>query len=108
MKQDIYIDYFLTIKDSTSIALAIAKRMQARRKEMKLTQEELSSKSGVSFGSIKRFETKGEISLTSLIKISISLECEDEFDLLFDKKYYQSIQEVIDEQTSKSRTAKYK
>ena len=76
----------------------IAKRMQARRKEQKLTQEQLSKKSDVSLGSLKRFEQTGEISLSSLIKIACALGCEDDFNSLFAKKSYASIQEVIDEQ----------
>lgn len=76
----------------------IAKRMQARRKEQKLTQEQLSKKSDVSLGSLKRFEQTGEISLSSLIKIACALGYEDDFNALFAKKSYTSIQEVIDEQ----------
>lgn len=86
-----------TVKTQTEIAKGIAERVKQRRKENKLTQEELSRKSGVSYGSVKRFETKGEISLSSLINIAIALECEGDFEKLFEKKKYQSIQEVIDE-----------
>ena len=77
--------------------MEIAQRLKTRRKEAKLTQEGLSSKSGVSYGSIKRFESKGEISLSSLIKIAIALGYEKDFDELFNRKKYHSIQEVIDE-----------
>ena len=52
----------------------------------------------MSFGSIKRFENTGEISLFSLIKIVIILECEDEFLNLFQQKQYNSIEEIINEQ----------
>lgn len=86
-----------TVKTQAEIAKGIAERVKQRRKENKLTQEELSRKSGVSYGSVKRFETKGEISLSSLINIAIALECEGDFEKLFGKKKYQSIQEVIDE-----------
>ncbi len=59
---------------------------------------ELSKRSGVSYGSIKRFEQTGEISFVSLIKIAIAMDCGEEFDALFRKKGYRSIQEIIDEQ----------
>lgn len=85
------------VKTQEEIAKEIAERVKQRRKENKLTQEELSRKSGVSYGSVKRFETKGEISLSSLINIAIALECEGDFEKLFQKKKYKSIQEVIDE-----------
>lgn len=93
-------DLFL-IKDLETIAKEVSQRMKKRRKQMHLSQQQLSEKSGVSFGSIKRFERMGEISLKSLIKIAIALECESDFDSLFSKKRYTSIQEVIDEQNKK-------
>jgi|GEM_PF-89972 len=89
---------FLNIKTPKEIQLEIAKNVRKRRKELKLTQEEFSKKSGVSFGSIKRFENTGEISLFSLIKIAIILDCEDEFLNLFQQKQYNSIEEIINEQ----------
>ena len=76
----------------------IVKRMRARRKEKKLTQVELSRLAGVSLGSLKRFEQTGNISLNSLIKIAFVLDCQEDFDSLFAKKGYSSIQEVINEQ----------
>ncbi|MGX8851280.1 helix-turn-helix domain-containing protein [Amedibacillus sp. YH-ame10] len=76
----------------------IVENVRNRRKEMKLSQEGLSRKSGVSLGSIKRFENSGEISLFSLIKIGMALECQNDFSQLFQRKKYQSIQEVIDDQ----------
>lgn len=80
------------------IAEAIAGRVRKRRKEQKLTQAQLAKKAGVSLGSFKRFEQQHEISLISLIKISIALGCENDFQELFSKRTYASIQEVIDEQ----------
>lgn len=56
----------------------------------------LADKSGVSYGSIKRFESIGEISLTSLLKIAIVLDCTDEFEQLFTETEIRSIQEIID------------
>lgn len=75
----------------------IASRMSKRRKEKKITQVQLAKNSDVSLGSIKRFERTGEISLSSLIKIAFALGCEDDFDGLFAKKGYASIEEVLNE-----------
>jgi len=58
----------------------------------------LAAKSGVSLGSIKRFEQIGEISLQSLTKLAIALEVEEELETLFDSVPFQSIEEVINEQ----------
>ena len=62
---------------------AIAQRMRARRKEAHFSQARLSSLSGVSLGSLKRFEQTGEISLASLVALSAALGCQDELDVLF-------------------------
>lgn len=84
-------------KTPPEIEKQIAEKAKKRRKAMKITQQNLAEKSLVSLGSIRRFESTGKISLESLIKIAIALNCEDDFDSLFDKKFYTSIQEVIDE-----------
>ena len=86
------------LKSPNDINIDIAKKVSARRKEKQITQEQLSVKSDVSYGSIKRFERTGEISLSSLIKIAFALGMENDFELLFSKKGYSSIQEVINEQ----------
>ena len=76
----------------------IANRMVKLRKRRKITQKALAAKSGVSLGSIKRFEQSGEISLQSFTKLAIALEVEGELDTLFDSVPFQSIEEVINEQ----------
>ena len=80
------------------INLNLAKRVRTIRKRKKLSQEALSMKSGVSYGSIKRFENTGMISLLSLTKIAIALNCTEEIRELFTNIPYQNIQEVINEQ----------
>ncbi|MEG0071868.1 MAG: helix-turn-helix transcriptional regulator [Raoultibacter sp.] len=85
-------------KTPPEIAGELAQNVRARRKEARLSQLALAKKSGVSLGSLKRFESSGEISLFSLLKIAIALDCEDDFTQLFARKHYRSIQEVIDEQ----------
>lgn len=62
---------------------AIAQRMRARRKEAHLSQGQLSQLSGVSFGSLKRFEQTGEIALSSLVLLAESLGCGQDLDALF-------------------------
>ena len=76
---------------------AIAKRIRGIRKRRRLTQQDLSERSGVSLGTLKRFETTGQISLLSLTKLAIALGCENEIRSLFDNVVYESIEEVIDE-----------
>lgn len=51
--------------------------------------------SGVSLGSVKRFEQSGEISLLSLIKIATALEIDNELEHLFEDVPPLSIEEII-------------
>lgn len=85
-------------KTPREIIKELVQKIQKRRKKLKISQADLAKRSGVSLGSIKRFETKYQISLSSLIKIAIALDVEYDFDDLFKQKTYSSIQEVIDEQ----------
>ena len=64
-----------------------------------ITQKQLAARSGVSLGSLKRFEQSGEISLQSLTKIAIALDVENELEDLFNNVPFASIEEVINEQT---------
>ncbi len=85
------------VKTPREIELEIAKNARQRRKEAKLTQEELARKSGVSLGSLKRFENKGKISMESLIKIAAALDYQEDFLNLFAQRKYRSIEEIINE-----------
>ena len=73
-----------------------------RRRRRKVSQQKLSDMSGVSYGSIKRFETTGQISLLSLTKLAMALELADELRDLFTQVPYRNIQEVINESKGKS------
>lgn len=75
----------------------IANNLINIRKRKKISQKRLSDMSGVSYGSIKRFETTGEISLSSLTKLAVSLDISDDLKKLFTGTSYNNIQEVIDE-----------
>ena len=82
------------------INLAMAKRLSRIRKRRGLTQEQLSERSNVSYGSIKRFETSGQISLISLTKLAVALDCAEELRQLFTDVQYGSIEEVLRERSS--------
>ena len=86
--------------DSTLVAMGCyaqiaADKIKEHRKKLKISQEVLAQKSGVSLGSIKRFETKYEISLQSFIKIAIALDLDNDLENLFTQKTYTSIDEII-------------
>jgi transcriptional regulator with XRE-family HTH domain len=91
-------EFLFYSKSPNDIAKELAEKIKQQRKMLKFSQIQLATKSGVSLGSIKRFESKYEISLNSLIKILIALNLEKDFENLFTQKSYNSIDEVINEQ----------
>lgn len=82
-------------KTPNDIAKELVEKIKQHRKKLKISQAQLAIKSGVSLGSIKRFESKYEISLNSFIKILIALNLEQDLENLFTQKNYNSIDEVI-------------
>lgn len=77
--------------------MALAKRVKNIRKRRSISQQELAARSGVSYGSVKRFETTGQISLLALTKIAMALDVADELRGIFTHVPYRNIQEVINE-----------
>ncbi len=75
----------------------LAKRVRNIRKRRSISQERLAAMSGVSYASIKRFESTGQISLVSLTKLAMALNLDDELRELFTQVSYQNIEEVIRE-----------
>lgn len=75
----------------------LAQRVRNIRKRRSISQEKLASMSGVSYGSIKRFEMTGKISLLSLTKIAMALDIDGELRDIFTNVPYKDIQEVINE-----------
>lgn len=75
----------------------IAERFRCIRKRRSISQQRLSEMSGVSYGSIKRFESTGQISLLSLTRLAMALDVADDLRSLFTQVPYRSIQEVINE-----------
>jgi len=62
--------------------LEMAKRHKMLRKQAGFTQSELARRSGVSLGSLKRFETSGQISIQSLFLLIDVLGRLDDFDTI--------------------------
>ena len=88
-------DCLFNPKTPNDIAKELVEKIKQHRKKLKISQAQLATKSGVSLGSIKRFESKYEISLNSFIKILIALNLEHDLENLFLQKSYNSIDEVI-------------
>lgn len=77
---------FVDVTTVDSVKKVIVDNIKKRRKEKKISQKELSIRSGVTYASIRRFETTGEISFSSLLEIANTLDCLENFNQLFLKK----------------------
>ena len=77
--------------------LKLAQRVRNIRKRRSISQEKLASMSGVSYGSVKRFESTGQISLLSLTKVAMALDIADELRNIFSQVPYRDIKEFINE-----------
>ena len=69
----------INIHPPSSIMELLREKYKQKRLSLNLTQRCLAIRSGVSLGSIKRFESSRKISLESLLKVSLVLECLDDF-----------------------------
>ena len=83
--------------------LAISSNEKNRRKRLRLTQQELSVRADVSLPSLRRFEQKGEISLSALVRIAVVLDAQDGFLSLFPRQEYRSIEELLDAEHKEDR-----
>lgn len=95
MKTNFDISDFINVRTIESVTADLVSRIKLRRKEAKISQSKLSTLSGVSFGSIRRFEETGEISLKSLIRIANALGYIEDFDLLFKRKKLINLKDYI-------------
>ena len=77
------ISSFIDILTPEKATEDLVSRFKTRRKEAKLSQSALASRSGVSYASLRRFETTGEISLNSLMRLAVTLDCLEDFGQLF-------------------------
>lgn len=94
----------ISIKSPFEMAKEIAKKAQEKRLKLNMSQKTLSEKSGVSYGTLKKFEQKGQISLGSLLKIALVLGEMDKFEDLFtngDDKLPASLDDLLDDNLRK-------
>ena len=87
----------INISTPKSIMQNLKDKFKQKRLFLNLTQEGLSNKSGVSLGSIKRFESSGEISFESLLKVALVLNCLDDFKNIANKKdeQYETMDDLL-------------
>lgn len=82
----------------------IAKRARERRLSLNLSQQSLADRSGVKYGTLKKFETTGQISLESLLKLALVLEELGNFNKLFledNEKLPSSLDKLLEDSSRK-------
>ncbi len=79
----------------------LALKHKTIRKQIGLSQSQLAQRSGVSLGSIKRFELTGQISLQSLLKLAQILNRLNDFELLL--KPTENLKEIEKLSSNKTR-----
>lgn len=70
------------IRSPSDVLLGVRDRFRRRRLAMNLTQAGLAKRSGVTLGSLKRFETTGLIAFDSLLQLALVLDGLGDFDKL--------------------------
>tara|TARA_B110000211_G_C13842722_1_gene448663 strand:+ start:452 stop:727 length:276 start_codon:yes stop_codon:yes gene_type:complete len=84
---------------SNNTALQLADRHKSLRKDLGFTQTEIANRSGVSLGSIKRFERTGKVSLESLLKLTEVLGRLSEFEQIFVSEVDPKIENLFSDKT---------
>lgn len=74
---------FVKTQTIQSVTEQLVEREKQRRKKKHMSQRDLANKSGVSYASVRRFESIGEISFNSLLKIANALDCLEDFISVF-------------------------
>ncbi|MBO7127870.1 helix-turn-helix transcriptional regulator [bacterium] len=87
----------IVLKTPQEMAVDAATRFKEMRKAKKIKLKDLSKNSGVPYSTIRRFESSGEISFLSLVKIVSTIGEDEEIANLFTRRIPASIEEIIRE-----------
>ena len=74
---------YFSLAGNGEICRELGSRLKAQRLARNLGQKELAARAGVSAGTVKNLENKGQSSLESLIRIVSALDLMEELDTLF-------------------------
>jgi transcriptional regulator with XRE-family HTH domain len=85
---------FVNVATQQSVTAHLVDRVKNQRKQLKLSRQALSVRSGVTYSSIRRFEETGEISLSSLMKIAQALGALEDFNSLFKHKIVTNLKDL--------------
>lgn len=94
----------ISLMTPREMAQYLAKQAKTKRLSLNFSQQTLADRSGVSYGTLKKFEQTGKISLGSLLKLAVILDSFEEFKDLFPAKKLQqftSLDEMIKDKPRK-------
>ena len=72
--------------------------MKKRRLEMRLTQAGLAKRADLPLATYRHFERMGKISLQGLLQIAFVLNCLEDFNQLFARQHWNSLDEMLRQQ----------
>ncbi len=75
----------------------VGRRARESRLRLRLTQAGLAARSGVSLGTLKRFERTGRIGLVALAKLAVVLDATADIEALFAPPAWESLDQLIDD-----------
>ena len=78
-------------------------RLKRRRLALQLTQQGLADRSGVSLGTLKKFERSGQIALQSFVRLAIALQDERALEQLMQEQKFSSLDEVLQSDKQRQR-----
>lgn len=93
---------FTLNKQPSDILQEIASNLKELRKQRKISQAQLAAQSGVSLGSLKRFEGSGKIAFDSLLKLAHVLGKLSDFEQIFVSENHEDLNRLFSDKTSKS------
>ena len=93
----------MDFRTDSEILEELAARLRAVRLERSLSQEQLASKAGLSRDMVRSAESKGSITLTSLVKLLRVLDLLSEFDELARPAAYSPVAEFKKKKKERSR-----
>ena len=96
----------LNEKSPHTVSLDIANKVKQRRLEKNLTQKGIAERATVSLATYRRFERTGEVSLQNLLLIALVLGSLEDFELLFARRVYSTLDDVLDEGKTKRKRGK--
>ncbi len=82
-------------KQPNDILVDVAQKVRRLRRTNKWSQEELANRSGVSLGSLKRFESTGKISFIFLLKLANVFGRLEEFESLLVPKETSNLNQLF-------------